>query len=65
MKVSFIAEEDYRGSRLSGEISLAVVCPMVQRVKKPKAGRQDLFLKEDSHQVSVEQGCFYLLNTPL
>jgi len=33
---------------------------MVQRVKKPKAGRQELFLKEDSHQISVEQGYFYL-----
>ena len=59
MKVSFLERRNAEEED-SHQMTPVVVCLVVQRVKKPKAGRQELLLKEGSHQVSVDQGYFYL-----
>lgn len=54
MRVSFFAEEVDSGDQSSSDVSNG------SEGEEPKEGRQKLFLKEDSCQISVEQGYFYL-----
>lgn len=45
MGVSFKVEKEHGESQLSGDQS-AVLCTVVWRVNKLKAGRQEIFLRE-------------------